>query len=281
MKSTLRYENLTPHMGSEVDGIDLANADDATLVAIRDLLHERLVLVFRDQKLTRAQHKRVARVFGTGKLHTHALAHMDSEDDQEVYVVKNDANTKMAVGEDWHTDVSCDRDPIIASMLYISEMPAGGGGDTSFTNMYGMLEALAPPLREMLSKVSALHDGAKVYTDYYGIEPKPGQTYNRTVHPVILKHPVTGRELLWVNNGFTRKLVGFPYHQGRQILQMLFDHASNSTEWQCRVNWKRPGTVVMWDNLATHHRANWDYFPERRYGERVSTIGPDLTSAAS
>ena len=62
---------------------------------------------------------------------------------------------------------------------------------------------------------------------------------------------------------------------------MLFDHASNSTEWQCRVNWKRPGTVVMWDNLATHHRANWDYFPERRYGERVSTIGPDLTSAAS
>ncbi len=98
---------------------------------------------------------------------------------------------------------------------------------------------------------------------------------------MILKHPVTGRELLWVNNGFTRKLVGFPYHQGRQILQMLFDHASNSTEWQCRVNWKRPGTVVMWDNLATHHRANWDYFPDRRYGERVSTVGPDLTSAAS
>jgi taurine dioxygenase len=264
-------------MGSEVDGIDLANADDATLVAIRDLLHERLVLVFRDQKLTREQHKRVARIFGTGKLHTHALAHMDSEDDQEVYVVKTDANTKIATGEDWHTDVSCDHDPIIASMLYITEMPAGGGGDTSFTNMYGMLESLAPPLRDMLSKVDALHDGAKVYTDYYGIEPKAGKTFNRTVHPVILKHPVTGRELLWVNNGFTRKLVGFPYHQGRQILQMLFDHTSNSTEWQCRVNWKRPGTVVMWDNLATHHRANWDYFPHRRYGERVSTVGPDLT----
>ena len=106
--------------------------------------------------------------------------------------------------------------------------------------MYGMLESLAPPLRDMLSKVDALHDGAKVYTDYYGIEPKAGKTFNRTVHPVILKHPVTGRELLWVNNGFTRKLVGFPYHQGRQILQMLFDHTSNSTEWQCRVNWKRP-----------------------------------------
>jgi taurine dioxygenase len=281
MKSALKFDNLTPHMGSEVADINLATASDAQLAAIRDLLHERLVLVFRDQKLTREQHKRVARIFGTGKLHTHALAHMDSKDDEEIFVVKADADSKIVAGEDWHTDVSCDRDPIIASTLYITETPADSGGDTSFTNMYGMLEALAPPLREMLAKVSAVHDGAKVYTEFYGIPPKAGQTYNRTVHPVILKHPVTGRELLWVNGAFTSKLVGFPYHQGRQILQMLFDHISNTTEWQCRVNWKRAGTVVIWDNLATHHRASWDYFPQRRYGERVSTVGPDLTKAAA
>jgi len=281
MKSTLSYENLTPHMGSEVADIDLATADDAALAAIRDLLHERLVVVFRDQKLTREQHKRVARIFGTGKLHTHALAHMDSKDDEEIFVVKADANSKIVAGEDWHTDVSCDRDPIITSLLYITETPAGGGGDTSFTNMYGMLEGLAPQLREMLSKVSAVHDGARPYWEFYGIAPKAGQTYNKTVHPVILKHPVTGRELLWVNNGFTTKLVGFPHLQSRQILQMLFDHIAVSTEWQCRINWKRPGTVVIWDNLATHHRASWDYFPQCRYGERVSVVGPDLTLAAA
>src|SRR4029077_9261499 len=65
MKSALKYENLTPHMGSEVANVDLAAASDADRAAIRDLLHERLVLVFRDQKLTREQHKRVARIFGT------------------------------------------------------------------------------------------------------------------------------------------------------------------------------------------------------------------------
>lgn len=277
MKSALTYENLTPHMGSEVAGIDLATAADATLAAIRDLLHERLVLVFRDQKLTREQHKRVGRIFGTGKLHTHALAHLESED-AECYVVKADASSKAVAGEDWHTDVSCDPNPIIASLLYITEAPEGGGGDTSFTNMYGMLTSLAPSLQDFLRKLSAVHDGAWVYQNYYGVPPQPGQTYNKTVHPVVLKHPVTGRELLWVNGAFTRKLVDLPYHQSRQILQMLFDHIAYSTEWQCRVNWRRSNTLVMWDNLATHHRASWDYYPERRYGERVSAVGPDLTS---
>src|ERR1044072_8530655 len=118
--ATLVHQPITPKTGSEIRGVDLAKADARALAAIKSLLSERLVLVFRDQHLTREQHKAVCAHFGTGALQRHALTRCE---DKEVLDVRTNAQSKYTAGEGWHTDVSCDRNPISASMLYITEVP--------------------------------------------------------------------------------------------------------------------------------------------------------------
>ena len=127
----LELEQLTRVIGSEIHGIDLNHVDAAMAAKIKIALNERLVLVFRDQSLTR-ERKRFARFFGTGQLQRHAVSRSG---DPEILDVKTDKDSKFTAGEGWLTDVSCKAAPISASMLYLTRMPEGGGGDTLFANM--------------------------------------------------------------------------------------------------------------------------------------------------
>ena len=265
---------LGPVIGSEVTGIDLNNLDDALVAQLRERLAERMVLVIRDQKLDRDAHKAVARLFGTGQLHRHALNKARGGDDEEVYPVRTTAESKMTAGEGWHTDVSCDPAPIAASLLYMHQCPAGGGGDTVYSSMIECYERLSPPIKELAEKLKATHDGAFPYRQIYGIEPE-GMAYNRTVHPVVIRHPVTGKKLLWVNRGFTTGIKGLNHVENRHLLELFFQHIESTLTAQCRVRWE-DGTLTIWDNMATQHHAVWDYFPNSRYGERVSVVGPVL-----
>ena len=90
---------LGPVIGSEVTGIDLNRLDDELAEKLRDRLAERQVLVIRDQKLDRSTHKAVARLFGTGELHRHALGKARGTDDAEVLHVKTTAESKFTAGE--------------------------------------------------------------------------------------------------------------------------------------------------------------------------------------
>ena len=54
--------NLTPVIGTEVRGVDLAALDGPGEDWLRALLADRQVLVVRDQQLTQDQHKRIARL---------------------------------------------------------------------------------------------------------------------------------------------------------------------------------------------------------------------------
>ena len=268
---------LGPVIGSEVTGIDLNNLDDELIAQLRGRLAERMVLVIRDQKLDREAHKAVARLFGTGELHRHALNKARGGDDEEVYPVRTTGDSKMTAGEAWHTDVSCDPDPIAASLLYMHQSPAGGGGDTVYSSMIECYERLSPVIRELAEKLSATHDGAYPYRQIYGFEPENGQ-FNRTVHPVVIRHPVTGKKLLWVNRGFTTGIKGLNHVENRHLLEMFFQHIESTLTAQCRVRWE-DGTLVIWDNIATQHHAVWDYFPNSRYAERVSVVGPVLAQS--
>ena len=274
----MNLSNITPVIGAEVTGVDLASADDATLKEIRNALDERLVLVFRNQNLTREQHKNLGRVFGTGELHRHALA-TEVGDDPEILAVKTDADSNFTAGEAWHSDVSCDPNPIACSMLYITEVPECGGGDTLYASMYEAYDLLSDPIKDLIRKLTAIHDGAFPYQSIYGFEAPADQPFNRTAHPLVIQHPVTGRPLLWVNRGFTTRINGVSALEGRHLLEMLLNHIEASPRIQCRVQWE-PNTLVMWDNVAAQHHAVWDYYPQSRYGERVSVVGPELSAAA-
>ena len=112
---TFEVTPISPHIGAEIRGIDLARLTDAQLADVRQAWADWSVLVFRDQHLDRAAHKAFGRHFG--RLHTHPMHHGRPDHDPEILVVKTTAESRYTAGETWHTDVSCDPIPPLGSML--------------------------------------------------------------------------------------------------------------------------------------------------------------------
>lgn len=269
---------MTPVIGAEVHGVDLARLDGDTGAWIVKALAEHKVLMFRDQRITPEQHKAVARLFGTGRIHVHHLVRGRTADD-EITPVNHNAESTFNIGDGWHSDASCDPDPIAASVFHLKQMPPGGGGDTLFADMHECWRRLSAPLQDMLTGMTALHDGGKGYGEDYGITAEStGRAYNSTNHPIVIDHPVTGKKLLFVNTGFTTRINGLAAHESRALLDMLFRHIDLTVSAHLRIRWQE-GSVAIWDNVATQHQAIWDYFPETRLADRVSVIGPRIDGA--
>ncbi|MEM9651493.1 MAG: TauD/TfdA family dioxygenase [Actinomycetota bacterium] len=260
---------LTPAIGAEITGVDLARLDQDALRDIGTAFLEHHVLVFRDQDLSRDQHKAIGRHFG--ELHVHpSKRHLDRRGDPEIFTVKTDGASRRNNGGRWHADVTCESIPPLGSLLLLTEAPPSGG-DTLFANMHLAFETLSAPIRELLEGLTAHHDGLQDLR-WYGFEPKAGQTYPSTTHPVVVDHPETGRPLLFVNEAFTSRIDGLTDAESRGLLDLLFGHIANNPAIQCRVSWE-PGTLTMWDNRCTQHYAVWDYAPQVRRGERVTICG--------
>lgn len=276
----LRLSHLTPAMGSEVLDLDLARLSDAEVGAVQAALDQRKVLVFRGQKLTRQAHKALAGRFATGVLHSHPLAAANGMEDPEVAIVKTDENSKYAAGDLWHADTTAYAAPVAASLLYLTEMPAGGGGDTVFADMHVTWAALSAPMRDFVGRLRAVHDAALPWGGMYGHRAEDVGAFPRTSHPVVLTHPRTGERLLFVNRGFTTHVEGLARTESRYLLDFLFNHIETTMIAHCRVRWDE-GALVMWDNIATQHHAVWDYFPHRRYAERVSVMGEPLAGSSA
>ncbi|MFM7027622.1 MAG: TauD/TfdA dioxygenase family protein [Chakrabartia sp.] len=270
--------NITPVIGTEICDIDLADLTPDLGRELRALLAARGVLVIRNQTLDYDAHKRVAACFGTGQLHRHPLAVGAGSADPDVLAIRTTANSAYAIGDGWHTDVSCDPAPIAASLLYMREMPESGGGDTMFASMTEAYALLSDPVKAFVSSLKAVHDGALPWRQLYGKEPDAGMAFNRTVHPLVIAHPETGVPLLWVNRGFTTRIEGVTPLESTALLEMLFRHIEVTPRLQCRVQWEKD-TLVIWDNIGTQHHAVWDYYPHSRFAERVSVVGGELQAA--
>ena len=260
---------LTPVIGAEIGGIDLRQPlDDDRFTEVARALAEHLVIFFRDQNLTPAQHLDFGRRFGT--LHIHPAApHVEGE--PALMRIHADADSPRANGEGWHTDVSCDELPPMGSILHIHTCPPVGG-DTLFANMYAAYDALSLRMQTYLGDLRAVHDGEDAYRGTYanyGVADRPA--YPRAEHPVVRTHPVTGKRALYVNRGFTTRLLGVPRDESDGILTWLFAHMENPL-FQCRFRW-RANSVAFWDNRCAQHRAMWDYWPARRSGHRVTIVG--------
>ena len=264
--SQLTTERITPHTGAILRGVDLGDPSPAALAAIKQAFVDHTVLVFPDQEITQAQQKAFGRQFG--ELHKHpSVTHLGVKGDPEMFVIDTKATSKYSNGESWHSDVSCDLRPPLASILYVRQPPPDGGGDTLFANMYDAFEALSAPMRTLLLGLTAVHDG-EVNLAEYDYELKPGQTYPCNTHPVIIRHPESGRPVLFVNRGFTSHFCELSRSESAALLKLLYAHIENP-RWQCRVRWQ-PNTVTMWDNRCLQHHAVWDYYPHARYAERVT-----------
>jgi taurine dioxygenase len=266
---TITVDKLTPIIGAELGGIDLAQSLAAEqLDEIQRAQAENLVIFFRDQHLTREQHLAFGRMFGG--LHVHPAAPHEPGI-PEMMIIHADRDSPRANGEGWHTDVSCDAEPPMGSILYIRTCPPHGG-DTLFASMYAAYEALSERMKAYLDGLTALHDSDHVYRGTYanyGVADKP--QYPRANHPVVRTHPVTGRKALYVNRGFTTCINGIPRDESDGILAYLFAHMENPI-FQCRFRW-RENSIAFWDNRCAQHRAMWDYWPHTRSGNRVTVAG--------
>ena len=89
--------------------------------------------------------------------------------------------------------------------------------------------------------------------------------------PVVRTHPVTGKKALYVNKGFTRRILGIPRDESDGMLRYLYEHMANPL-FQCRFRWTE-NSIAFWDNRCVQHHAMWDYWPHTRSGNRVTVAG--------
>ena len=265
---TITVDKLTPIIGAEIGGVDLNSASNRQMDEIHRALAENSVIFFRDQQLSQEAHLDFGRHFGP--LHLHPAAPHEPGH-PELMIITADKDSPRANGEGWHSDVSCDEEPPLGSILYIKECPPNGG-DTLFASMYAAYDALSDRMKAYLEGLKALHDGEENYRGTYanfGVSDK--KTYPRALHPVIRTHPVTGKKALFVNKGFTRRIMDIPPDESAGILAYLYEHSANPL-FQCRFRWQA-NSIAFWDNRCVQHRAMWDYWPNRRYGNRVTVKG--------
>ena len=162
---TIAVEKLTPIIGAEISAVDIGKLVESDARSIRQMdeihraLAENLVIFFRDQTITPKQHLAFGRKFG--ELHFHPAAPLEDED-PALMKIYADKNSPRANGEGWHSDVSCDLEPPMGSILYIKQCPPRGG-DTLFANMYAAYEALSDRMKAYLDGLTALHDGEPIY----------------------------------------------------------------------------------------------------------------------
>jgi taurine dioxygenase len=270
----LRAKALTPAIGAVVEGIDLsAPLADTDIAEIRGALDDRLVLFFEGQSLTRVQQRDFAARFGT--LYTHPF-YPGEADAPEVMILAHDA-THRANSDRWHNDVTYLETPPFGAVLYAQEIPELGG-DTLWANMYLAYEALSDPLKQLVSRLRAVHSFARNFTPErfhaLGIDERREAMYAAhppVSHPVARTNPATGRKALFVNQDFTTHIECISARESDTLLRFLFEHMAQP-EFQVRWRWKA-GTVAFWDNRWTQHCALADYFPSRRVVRRATILG--------
>ncbi|MDR3507149.1 MAG: TauD/TfdA family dioxygenase [Caulobacteraceae bacterium] len=256
---------MTARIGAEVFGIDLSRPlSNRQTVELKDAIAEHAVLFFRDQHLDHESHKAFGRLFGELAIHS-SVAGLD--DHPEIVAIHADANSKFVAGENWHSDLTCDAEPPMGSILYLHTVPEYGG-DTLFSSMYAAYDALSPRMQAYLDGLTAVHDADHVYRPLF---PDVDRRYPCSTHPVVRTHPVTGKKSLFVNASYTTRITEVSKEESDAILNYLYQHCMNPN-FQVRFRWK-PHSVAFWDNRCTQHLATWDYFPQTRSGFRVTVAG--------
>jgi taurine dioxygenase len=271
--TTLDVQPLTATIGAEVSGIDLRQPlDDATVQALKDALGEHLVLFFRDQDITPAQHLAFAKHFGTISVAPFGPKHPDFP---EVTVL--DQTTPKGEGADsWHADNTFMPAPPMGSILRAVHLP-GIGGDTCFASGYAAYEALSPRLQQLLEGMTAVHDISrmlrKAIANGQAVEPfeQMQKMWPPYSHPVIRTNPENGRKSLFVNGNWTARLEGLTERENDALLPMLIDHV-RAPDFQCRFRWQQ-GSIAFWDNRWVQHYAVPDYNGHRRIMQRVTIEG--------
>ncbi len=270
----LVVEPMSGALGAVIHGVDLAALDDAGFAAIHDALLKHGVIFFHGQHLDPAQYVAFARRFGPLADYPFAKG---LEGFPEIVEIVKEPHQTSNFGGMWHADTTYQPDPPSATMLYAIETPKAGG-DTLFADMRLAYDKLSEGMRAMLDGLKAVNSSSLNASVLRGEHLKTGSMGAKAdakpvleaEHPVVLAHPQTGRKALFVNPSHTVRFVGMTREESAPILDYLYRRAVRP-ELTCRFRWQ-PGSLAVWDNLATQHCAINDYDGHRRVMRRI-TIG--------
>ncbi|HWC82864.1 MAG TPA: TauD/TfdA family dioxygenase [Pseudonocardiaceae bacterium] len=249
-----------PRFGAEITGIDFTQElDDATAQALVQELLTHKVLVFRGQHLTPDQHVRAARVFGVPFDHPTAVRDAENPLSYPYNVQKTGKAGTWHIGGLWRTP------PFSIESLTYQEVP-DLGGHTLWADLQAAYDDLSEPVQRLLESVSAVYDAD---AGNYAQGRKRDQIRETVEHPVVLRHPDTGRPGLFLSSSALR-LTGVQDAESKALLPFLLAHGS-SPDYTIRFGWQ-PGDFVLWDNLGTWHYAVDDYADGPRVYRKVIAV---------
>ena len=269
------------NVGAEISGVDLRQPlQEAAFRAIEDALVENELIIFRDQEITSDNLMDFGRRFG--ELTVHPFSPNEASAPQLIKFRNDETNAPFGT-DVWHSDETFRAEPPMATILCAKEVPAIGG-DTLFVSMSAAFDGLSDRMQQFISGLEAIHD-LKPFRALFGSSEEDRKNlqhfellYPPQVHPVVRLHPVSGRKVLFVNPQFTIAIKDMDERESRSLLDTLF-HKALIPEYQFRHHWA-PHTIAMWDNRSTQHYAVNDYYPQRRYMERVTIRGGPVTGVA-
>lgn len=270
-----RMRPLSPALGMEVRGLDLSSPlDRGTVRVIRELLYQHCVLLVRGQRIDEEQQVRFGEYFGhlantLGKYAINRTIH------PAIMYVTNEKENGEYVGAlpdgemYFHSDRCYVPRPCLATMLYAIHIPSEGG-NTLFANQYRAWETLPDEVKQRIAGLRAMHTYEPGGEDNYAApisRSTPTEKALRHAHPMVLTHPGTGRQALYVNRLMTEYIEGIPRAESDALLEFLFDH-QEQPQFVYEHRWT-PGDVVIWDNRCVLH-ARTDFNPgEARKLRRV------------
>ncbi len=275
MNEKLNIAALGPYIGAQVSNLDLTRPlSDAQFEQLYHALLRHQVLFLRDQQITPHQQRALAARFGD--LHIHPV-YPHAEGVEEIIVLDTHQDNPPD-NDNWHTDVTFINTPPAVAILASKRLPESGG-DTLWASGIAAYEALSAPIKTLLEGLHAEHDFKKSFQEYkYRRTEEEHERWQEAVtkhpplqHPVIRTHPVSGRKALFVNEGFTTRIVELSEKESHAVLELLYAHATKP-EFQVRWRWQ-PNDVAIWDNRVTQHYANADYYPARRVMHRATVLG--------
>ena len=269
---------LTSTLGAELRGLDLAAplSEDAR-AEVHDLLRTYQVLFVREQGLEPAQLLALAKNFG--KPDAHAFGpHLEGLPE---VICLDQSEPERDGANRWHTDSTFLERPPMAGVLSAVQLPKVGS-DTCWASMTAAYDRLSPALQRAFSELTATHDITGVLRraiengQSIGSFDEIRASRPPRSHPVVCRHPETGRKFIYVNSNFTTHIDGVSEAESNAMLDFLFEWVRNP-EIQVRYRWE-VGSVAIWDNRCTQHFAVADY-RERRVMHRVSVAGDWVPSA--
>ena len=271
----LKFTPRSPHLGAFIEGVNLhENLKPSSVAEIKSALLEFGVIFFKNQTVDKTQQLRLASQLGTIE-EPHPVFDNDKSDTR-LTIIESKGRTHDAEHY-WHTDVTYQEAPSMASILVAKKIPESGG-DTLFASMYTAYDTLSPSIQKMLESLTAQHSFERGWATTFrmlenGEEKlhKLKQVFPLMTHPVLRTHPDTGRTSLYVNEYYTSRINELSEFESDAVLRMLFHH-SQLPDFQVRHTW-HVGDVAIWDNRCTQHYASHDYGSAHRIMNRVTLEG--------